>query len=54
MARFGKIGIGAGKIFDADKLSPDVKAAIGQGMADAWADSGVNRLRILTPSGVEC
>jgi hypothetical protein len=38
MARFARIGVGAGKTFDASKLSPDTKAAIEQGMADAWAD----------------
>ena len=38
MARFAKIGIGAGKSFDATKLSPEVATAIEQGMADAWAD----------------
>jgi hypothetical protein len=37
MARFAKIGIGAGKSFDASKLSPEMKTAIEQGMADAWA-----------------
>jgi hypothetical protein len=37
MARFAKIGIGAGKTFDASKLSPEIKTAIEQGMADAWA-----------------
>jgi hypothetical protein len=37
MARFAKIGIGAGKTFDASKLSPEMKTAIEQGMADAWA-----------------
>jgi hypothetical protein len=36
MARFGKIGVGAGKTFDASKLSPEMKTAIEQGMADAW------------------
>ncbi len=38
MARFAKIGVGAGKTFDADKLSLEMKTAIGQGMADAWAE----------------
>lgn len=38
MARFAKIGVGAGKKFEADKLSPEIKAAIEGGMADAWAD----------------
>jgi hypothetical protein len=40
MARFAKIGVGAGKTIDASKLSPEMKAAIEQGMADAWADFG--------------
>jgi hypothetical protein len=38
MARFAKIGIGAGKTFDASTLSPEMKTTIEQGMADAWAD----------------
>src|SRR5258705_13105924 len=38
MAHFAKIGVGAGKTIDAGKLSPEMKAAIEQGMADAWAD----------------
>jgi hypothetical protein len=38
MARFAKIGIGAGKTFDASTLSPEMKTAVEQGMADAWAD----------------
>ena len=38
MARFGTIGIGAGKTFDARKFSPEVKEAIEGGIADAWAD----------------
>jgi len=38
MARFAKIGVGAGKTFDASTLSPEVKTAIEQGMADAWVD----------------
>jgi hypothetical protein len=37
MARFAKLGVGAGKTFDASKLSPETKTAIEQGMADAWA-----------------
>src|SRR5258708_23614141 len=36
MERFAKIGVGAGKTFDASKLSPEMKTAIEQGMADAW------------------
>jgi len=45
MARFAKIGIEPGKSFDASKLSPEVKTAIEQGMADAWADFGNFRKR---------
>ncbi|MGZ2453185.1 hypothetical protein ACVIRO_006002 [Rhizobium ruizarguesonis] len=37
MARFAKIGVGPGKTFDASKLSPELKTAIEQGIADAWA-----------------
>jgi hypothetical protein len=40
MARFAKIGIGAGKPFDPSKLSPEMKTAIEQGIGDAWADFG--------------
>jgi hypothetical protein len=38
MARFARIGVGAGKTFDPSKLSPEMKAALEQGMADAWAE----------------
>jgi hypothetical protein len=38
MARFAKIGIGAGKTLDLGKLTPELRKAIQQGMADAWAD----------------
>jgi hypothetical protein len=45
MARFAKIGVGAGKTIDAGKLSPEMKAAIEQGMADAWVDfEGLKKL----------
>src|SRR5437867_965426 len=40
MARFARIGVGAGKTMDAGKLSPEMKAAVEQGVADAWADFG--------------
>jgi hypothetical protein len=46
MARFAKIGVGAGKTFDASKLSPEMKTAIEQGMADAWADLAALQKRI--------
>lgn len=38
MSRFAKLEIGAGKIFDWDAFSPEIQKAIGQGIADAWAD----------------
>jgi hypothetical protein len=38
MARFATIGVGAGMTVDVSKLSPEMKTAIEQGMADAWAD----------------
>jgi hypothetical protein len=38
MERFAKLGIGSGKAFDADKLSPELRKAIETGMADAWKD----------------
>jgi hypothetical protein len=36
--RFAKIGIGAGKTFDASQFSLEMKKAIEDGIADAWAD----------------
>jgi hypothetical protein len=36
MKRFATIGVGAGMTFDESKLSPEVKNAMQQGMADAW------------------
>ncbi len=38
MARFAKLNIGAGRDFDWDAFSPEIKAAIGQGIADAWGE----------------
>jgi hypothetical protein len=38
MARFARIDVGAGKTFAMSKFSPEIQAAIGQGIADAWAD----------------
>lgn len=36
MERFAKIGVGAGKVFDAASLKPEVREAIEAGRADAW------------------
>jgi hypothetical protein len=38
MARFAKINVGAGKKLDVASLSPEMKTAMEQGMADAWVD----------------
>ena len=38
MARFAKLNIGAGKNFDAANLSPELKQAVEDGMADGWAE----------------
>jgi len=46
MARFARIGIGAGKTFDASKLSPEMRTAIEQGMADALAELATLQKRI--------
>jgi hypothetical protein len=46
MTRFAKIGVSPGETFDASKLSPDLKTAIKQGMADAWADLAALQKRI--------
>jgi hypothetical protein len=46
MERFARIGIGAGKTFDVAKLSPEIKMAIEQGMADAWAEHAALQKRI--------
>ena len=36
MARFAKIGVGAGKDFDPEALAPELKEALTQGIADGW------------------
>jgi hypothetical protein len=46
MERFAKIGVGAGKTMDASKLSPEMKKAIEEGMADAWQDLEALRKRV--------
>jgi len=38
MARFAKIGVGAGKTFDANSLTPDMRKALENGMSDAWTE----------------
>ncbi|WP_083533282.1 DUF1254 domain-containing protein [Bosea sp. WAO] len=36
MQRFAGIGVGAGKRFDANALSPEMRTALQEGMADGW------------------
>ncbi|PZX52050.1 DUF1254 domain-containing protein [Algoriphagus chordae] len=36
MARFAKIGVGAGKVFDVQKLAPEVQEAMKKGIQEAW------------------
>ena len=40
MARFARIGVGAGKTLDLAALAPDIKQALADGMADAWKELG--------------
>lgn len=40
MTRFAKLDIGAGKNFDAASLSPELKKAVADGIADAWEAFG--------------
>jgi len=46
MARFARIGVGAGKVLDFSKLSPEFKSAIEQGMAEAWRDLAMLQKRV--------
>lgn len=46
MERFAKIDVGPGKTFDASKLSPEMKKAMENGMADAWAELATLQKRI--------
>ena len=36
MARFAKLGIGAGREFEPGALTPEIQKAVGEGVADAW------------------
>jgi len=46
VTRFARIGVGAGKTFAASNLTPEMKTAIQQGMADAWAEQAGLKKRI--------
>ena len=46
MTRFARIGVGAGKNFEVSKLTPEMKKAIEDGMADAGAEIASLKKRI--------
>jgi hypothetical protein len=46
MARFGRIGLGAGKRMDVAGLAPEWKTAFQQGMADAWLEFAAFKKRL--------
>ena len=46
MQRFARIGVGAGLTFDANRLSPEMKQALTDGIADAWADFAKLKQRV--------
>jgi hypothetical protein len=46
MSRFARLGVGAGQTFDAASLTPELKTAIEQGMADAWEDVAALQKRV--------
>jgi hypothetical protein len=43
MAKFARIGVGPGKTFDPATLSPELKKAVEEGMADAFGVVGVSK-----------
>jgi len=46
MARFARLNIGPGLTFDAENLSPELRKAVEDGMADAWEDFSALKMRI--------
>lgn len=48
MERFAKIGIGSGKVTDFEGLSPDLRQAYADGIADAWKEFQVILGRVTT------
>ena len=47
MARFVRINVGAGKKFDANVLSPKIREAVEQGIADAWAECEATKQQVV-------
>lgn len=52
MARFATLGVGAGRTFDAGKMSPELRKAVAEGMADAWEALAEFRKAELDPGKV--
>ncbi|RJG00037.1 DUF1254 domain-containing protein [Noviherbaspirillum saxi] len=48
MERFAKLGIGADKTFDVQALSPEMRKAIEDGIADAWLEFAALEKRVIT------
>ncbi|MDM0011693.1 DUF1254 domain-containing protein [Variovorax sp. J22P168] len=48
MARFAKLGIGPGQRFDFAALSPELKQAVRDGIADAWKSNEATKQRLDT------
>lgn len=46
MKRFSKIGVLAGKTIDTTSLSPEIKKAMHDGIADAWADFAKTKIKL--------
>lgn len=47
MARFARINVGAGRKFDVNSLSPEIREAFEQGIADAWAENEATKQQIV-------
>jgi len=52
MERFAKIHVGAGLSLDGDTLSPELKTAIAQGIADAWTEFAELKAQQIDPGKV--
>jgi hypothetical protein len=46
-ARLAKLGIGAGKSFDATKLAPDMQKALQAGLANGWAEYNDYKAKVI-------
>ncbi|MCP9930339.1 DUF1254 domain-containing protein [Cyanobium sp. AMD-g] len=46
-ARFASINVGAGRKVDVNSLSPEIRGAIEQGIADAWAENEATKQQVV-------